>query len=223
MAARLGVIPVSERSTVELAAWSAAALDRPLYGDAAQLVVTIARDDAVLLGAFQRGAALASSGRLFRRGSGGPAIRVGPGTLHVLLALDSAPALLPCAESRIVNRYVRPLLRALTRAGHLAHYFGADWIAVGHRPVGWVGFAHDASSGRAAFEAFVAITTPFALGQRSVFRGKADGTLAEIAGETVAPARLAAGIVAAYADIATHQEWREAADASVNNGSEPQD
>jgi hypothetical protein len=193
----IGVIRAGTRSTRELASWSRASLDRPLARDA-ELWVATAGDEAVLLGAFQRGAGMPDGWTLLRRGSGGPEVRVGPGTVHVALALAHPGALTPCDEKRIVNRLVRPLLRALTRTGSLAHYFGRDWVSVAHRPAAWVGFAHDATTRRTSLEAFVAVRTPFATGQRDSFLGKPHGTLESIGARAVDPARVVEAIVDAY-------------------------
>jgi hypothetical protein len=127
-------------------------------------MVATASDEALVLGAFQRGVGRPETAPLVRRGSGGPAVPVAPGTIHVLLAMESPGALVPCDERRIVNRAVRPLLRALTRVGHLAHYFGRDRVVVAHQPVGWVGFAHDATSRRTTFEALVHVNEPRLVG-----------------------------------------------------------
>jgi hypothetical protein len=104
-----------------------------------------------------------------------------------------------CDEKRIVNRYVRPLLRALTASSTTqAHFFGRDWISLAHRPVGWVGFGHDASSQRTLFEAFVAVRTPFALSERASLLGKPQATLEELAGRSIDALDLAEAIVKAY-------------------------
>jgi hypothetical protein len=200
MAVRLGVVRAGERSADHIAALSRGALDRPL-AEPAELWVAVASDDAVLVGAFQRAAHLPPTWRLLRRGSGGPEVRVGPGTVHVALTLAAPGALVPCDEKRIVNRAVRPLLRALTKTGSLAHYFGRDWISVAHRPVGWVGFAHDATSRRTLFEAFVGVRTAFATGERPSFLGRPVATLESVregAREVLQPHRLADAIVEAY-------------------------
>ncbi len=197
MAARIGVIRAGERSAREIAAHSRAALDRPL-AHAAELWVAVAYDEALLVGAFQRGAGLPATWPLLRRGSGGPEVLVGSGTVHVALALEHPGALEPCDEKRIVNRSVRPLLRALTRCGHLAHYFGRDWVSVGHRPAAWVGFAHDSTTRRTLLEAFVAVRTPFATAQRATMLGKPQGTLESIGGRAVDPGRIAQAVVDAY-------------------------
>ncbi|MGO9834381.1 MAG: hypothetical protein ACLP1X_09215 [Polyangiaceae bacterium] len=194
---RLGVIRAGTRGVGEIAAHSRGALDRPL-SHAAELWVAIAREEALLVGAFQRGGAMPDTWPLLRRGSGGPEVRVAPGTIHVALALAHPGVLVPCDQSRIVNRSVRPLLRALTKTARLAHFFGRDWVSVAHRPAAWVGFAHDAGTRRTLFEAFVAVRTPFALANRPSFLGKPQGTLEEIAGRTLDPLAIADAIVDAY-------------------------
>jgi hypothetical protein len=179
----------------ELAARSRAVLDVPLR-EPAELSVSVATDAGTLLGAFQRAAGLGLEGTVRQRGSGGPEVHVAPGSVHVLLSLASPAAMMACDEKRIVNRHVRPLLRALTKTGHLAHYFGRDWVSIEGKPVAWVGFAHDATSRRTAFEALVAIGAPFSIRERESLRGKEPGTVA------VDPQRLSAAIVDAYASDA---------------------
>jgi hypothetical protein len=153
----------------------------------------------VVLGAFQRGVEVKTELPLHRRGSGGAAARVGEGTLWVSLALTRPSALVACEPAKIVNRYVRPLLRELTKLGSPARYFGRDWVSIAHRPTALVGFAHDAKSGRAAFEAFVPVRTPIALSARSSFTGKAPATLEEILEKPVDIDALARSLEAAYA------------------------
>jgi len=194
---RLGLMRAKARSAAEIAAHSRAALDRAL-AQPAELWVAVARDTALLAGAFQRGVSMPDTWPLARRGSGGPEVLVGPGTVHVALALAHPGVLTPCDESRIVNRSVRPLLRALTKTGPLAHYFGRDWVSVAHRPAAWVGFAHDAGTRRTLFEAFVAVRTPFAIAERASFLGKPQGTLEVIAGTALDPQRIADAVVDAY-------------------------
>jgi hypothetical protein len=167
----------------------------------------------ICLGAFQRARSALSPGALAgpqtitRRVSGGPALDLGPGTLHVLLALPSPSALLDADAPRLVNRHVRPLLRALTRLGALAQYFGRDWVTVAHRPAGWVGFAHDSASGACCFEAFVALSHPFALDLSldgyparvvAPFLGKSPATVEQAAGKSLSMERAAALIGEAY-------------------------
>jgi hypothetical protein len=164
-----------------------------------ELVVTAPSESVVVRGAFER----PNAGEL-RRGSGGAAVRVGPGTLWIQLSLPRPDALVACPPGAIVNRYVRPLLRTLTRVtGTPASYFGRDWVSVAHRPVAAVGFAYEARTGRTLFEAIVGVNEPFATEARPSFRGKSPVTLAELAG-AVDPLRLAAAIEEAYA-VANHE------------------
>jgi hypothetical protein len=204
MGARLGVVCAEARTARAIAAHSRAAIDRPLRSPA-ELWVAVARDEAALLGAFQRGAGTPASWALARRGSGGPLVLVGEGTVHVALALAHPGALVAADEKRIVNRAVRPLLRALNRTAGArcpAHFFGRDWVSVAHRPAAWVGFAHDSTTRRTLFEAFVAVRTPFAPAERPSFRGRLQGTLESIAGYAVDSARLAEAVIEAYASDA---------------------
>jgi hypothetical protein len=197
MGVRIGVIRAGEQTARALAAWSRGALDRPLAAPA-ELWVAIACDEAILVGAFQRGAGMRRSGPLLRRGSGGAEARVGPGSVHVLLSLDRPDALVACNERQILNRYVRPLLRALTGAGTLAHYFGRDWVSVGGKPAASVGFAHDATTKRTTFEAVVAVRTPYPERARDSFRGRSPTTLEAAAGRAMDPSRIVEAIVNAY-------------------------
>jgi hypothetical protein len=182
-----------------MAAHSRAALDRPLP-TAAELWVAVARDEACVLGAFERGPAsrARSDSPVTRRGSGGPTVIVGSGTIHVVLSLSQPGALVACDQARIVNRYVRPVLRALSRNGTLAHFFGRDWVSVAKQPVAWVGFGHDATTRRSVFEAFVGVRSPIATTPRASFRGKQPGTLESIAGRELDATRIANGIIDAY-------------------------
>jgi hypothetical protein len=180
-----------------IAAWSAGALDRELVGDAELLVARVA-GDAILLGAFQRRSDVSTELDVFRRASGGAAVRLGVGSLYVGLALRRHDALVACEAARMVNRYVRPLLRALTKCGAKAEYTGRDWVGVLHRPAGMVGFAHDATSGRALVEAVVGVTTPFAIEERASFLGKRPGTVVEIVGRDVGLDRIESAVAEAY-------------------------
>ncbi len=185
----------------ELSAMSRAALDRPLR-HAAELVLALPSDEGLVLGAHQRsseiGDALAGAPRrIDRRGSGGAEARVGPGTVWLQLALASSSALVPCPPERLINRYVRPLLRAITKLGVIAHYFERDWVSGAKRPVAAISFAHDASTGRASLDAIVAVSTPFAIRARASTMGKEPATLAELGMRSDAAA-LADAIVASY-------------------------
>jgi hypothetical protein len=197
MAVGMGILRAGHRTTREIAAHSRAALDRPLEHPG-ELWIAVASDEALLLGAFQRDAGFPAANPHLWRGSGGPAVRMGPGSIHVALALSHPGALVACDEKRIVNRSVRPLLRALTRVGATAHFFGRDWVSVHHRPAAWVGFAHDATTRRTLFEAFVAVRTPFHSGPSPSFLGKSPGTLEELVGKAMDSLRVVDAIVEAY-------------------------
>jgi hypothetical protein len=185
-------------STEQIASLGEAALGDELRSDAELSVHGLDRE-ALVLGAFQRTAGLASDARpIVRRVSGGPLVAVGRGTLHVLLALAKIDALEPCTPRQIVNRHVRPLLRALTASGATARFFGRDWIDVKSRPTAWVGFAHDATTGRAVLEAFVAVSSPFAVEARAAYLGKNPGTLDAIVGRSFDAARIAFAVRRAY-------------------------
>ncbi len=198
LAAARGPLPAAR-----VAAWSALALDRALTASA-ELLVAHLEDEAVLLGAFQRASEVEGLLPLLprlRRGSGGAAVRVGPGTIYVGLALAHPSALVPAREDQILNRYVRPILRALARQGVLAHYFGRDWISVAKAPAALISFAHDAGSGRALVEAFVATEAPFSLGPRPSYLGKEPGTCAELSGKHVQDARFSEALIEAYGEL----------------------
>jgi hypothetical protein len=192
----MGVLRLDGASPARLAALSRDALDRVMTSEA-ELVVAVPQGEAVVLGAFQRASEVTSGSPRVRRGSGGAAARVGPGSVWVMLALARPDALVACDAARMLNRYVRPILSAMTKSGALAHYFDRDWISVARRPAALVGFAHDASTGRALVEAVIAVSTPFATGERASFLGKAPTTLAEHA-PAVVPAKVADAIAAAY-------------------------
>lgn len=159
----------------------------------------------LVLGAFQRPSQLElpTDRALVRRVSGGGAVRVGPGTVHLVLTLPRVDALLDARPETLVNRHVRPLLRALGRLGKPGFFGGRDFVSAARDPVAWVGFAHDAASGCALFEAFVAVTEPFAgpelLGARGLapFRGHAPQTLAAL-GLTADAPHAASTLLAAY-------------------------
>jgi len=195
---RLAAIP-----SKGLAAVSRTGLDRPLT-NSAELVVAVPSDEALILGSMQRFSELADVGvqpdmLVTHRGSGGAEVSVGPGTVWIQLALSSPNALVPCEPDRLINRYVRPLLKAITKVGAVAHYFDRDWVSACGSPVAAVSFGHDTITGRALVEAFVSVTTPFAVRDRASFLGKPPRTLRELRvhHEVDAP-RLADAIIDAY-------------------------
>ena len=198
----------------ESAAYSRSSLDRALDGDAELTVVEIT-SSATVLGAFQRAVrgvdSASDSVPRVRRGSGGTTIEVRPGTLHVVLALRHPAALVSCDPRRVINRYVRPLLRALTKSGAQAHYFGRDWVSAGHKPVAIVGCAHDSTTRRTTFEAFVATEDALvAAGERRPsFLGKEPTSLAAILGRQVDVTALRQRVIDAYASLTEHDRVTE--------------
>lgn len=183
-------------------------------GRSPQIWLRTASRHEICLGAFQRAAsALRASPGLpvTRRLSGGPALWIAPGTLHLLLTLPSPSALIADADPhRLINRHVRPLLRALRRVGALASYPGRDWVSASHRPVAWVGLAHHAASGACAFEAFIPLLEPFALPahldgyparNNAPFLGKTPASLGQITSRPVPPEQLSDALLAAYDEV----------------------
>jgi lipoate-protein ligase A len=175
-----------------------------LGGEGPGLFIAPVTSAEIVLGAYQRAASAlrmdqvtARAVPVTRRASGGPAVWIGPGTVHVLLALPRPDALVAGNAAQLANRYVRPLLAALSRLlpgeRARAHFFGRDWVTVAHRPASWIGWAHQASTGRSIVEAFVALSHPFALPAQldgyparaaDAYLGKAPSTVAEAAGRS---------------------------------------
>ncbi|MFO0676948.1 MAG: hypothetical protein U0169_10455 [Polyangiaceae bacterium] len=179
------------------------------FASSGLLAVRVVRGDGPVLslGAFDRASRVArdlpaelASLPSFGRGSGGMPVRIDVDAVWVGLALSSTTAFTDATAATIVNRHVRPLLRALAKENVPASYGGRDFVACVKTPVAWVGFQHDGSSRRAAFEALVAVRSPFTVPGRSSWAGKVPGTLDAAARRPVEPARLRAAIVEAYLD-----------------------
>jgi hypothetical protein len=142
-------------SAAEICALSRALLDRAL-GAPGALEIVVSTSEALTRGAWGIDADCTDV-----RGGGGTKVAIGEGDIYVGLALDKSNALVAdCDPPRLMNRHVRPLLRALAKAGTKAMYGGRDFIAVKGERVGWVGFQHSAETQRAAFEAIVPGSTP---------------------------------------------------------------
>jgi len=144
-----------------------------------------------VLGAFQRSA----PGGVGRR-SGGPPL-FARGGIYFALALSRHDELVPCDPNQTINRYVRPLLRALTSLGKPASYFGRDWISVAGHPAASIGCAHHAQSGATHVESFIALSAPFAEPRHS-FRGKAPSFLNAVYQRELEAERVVAAIQNAY-------------------------
>ena len=180
----MSVMGVRQIGSEQIALASRDAMTRVLARP--ELEIEFCKDDAILIGAFQRPCDAPEPS--IQRGTGGCAVRVGPGTLHVMVALPTFDE----DESVILNRLTRPLLRAVK-----ARYFGRDWIDVDHHPIAHVGFAHERATRRTVFEAFVAIRTPFAIADRASYVGKNPATLEDLRGK-IDDEALVNSIVAAY-------------------------
>jgi hypothetical protein len=74
-------------------------------------------------------------------------------------------------------------------------------VSVHHRPIAAIGLAHDAGTGRAAFEAFVAVRAPWSE-PRASFLGKEPGTLEGVCGRPFDSIVLAGAVIDAYAAAA---------------------
>lgn len=180
----------------DVARLSLPALDEPVRD--ATLRVGILREAGGVLGAFERCVSDEVACGSVRRLSGGPTWQMAPGTIYMGLSLEHLSVLEPCDTTRIINRYVRPLLRGLTLTAGPAHYFGRDFVSVRHRPVGWVGFAHDASSGRCLVEAFLGVHEPIGTEARVSWLGKCPVSLEVAAGMPLESERIAEAIAASY-------------------------
>jgi hypothetical protein len=194
-------------SPAAVAAFSQRALDDASASP--RLLVAWPAREALLLGAFQPApppmqredlGPLASVPR-FRRASGGASARLGPGVLYVGLSLPHPGALMPATCDQLLNRAVRPILRALTRVAVPTHYFGRDWLSADKRPVGLVAFGHDAGTRRTVVEAFVSLaSSALPDAARLSYGGRAPATFAELRGDrgAVDPARVEAALAEAF-------------------------
>lgn len=137
----------------------------PLPPDAAYVAPIVG--DGIALGRFQRArstldlARLEGSGlSLVRRKSGGGALRVGRGQVYVSIEMATAGI----EPSRILNRNVRPLLRALTSLSHIAVTSGGREVMLARgEPIGWVGVHHEVDSGATGLEAIINVSRTFEL------------------------------------------------------------
>ncbi|MBL8714356.1 MAG: hypothetical protein JNL79_00045 [Myxococcales bacterium] len=183
----------------------------------ATLTVAPLVGEAIALGAFQRAKStidlprLDGSGiSLVRRATGGPALRVGRGQVHVTLALTNPAVLGGVADpNRALNRQVRPLLRALDALGNQPTTFGGrDIVLMGAAPIAWVGIGHVRSTGATTIEAIVALSRSFELAAEldlahgaiaPRFLGRTPSTLEAVLGRAIDPDAVVGAIVAAYA------------------------
>jgi hypothetical protein len=155
--------------------------DRGSTSEAPSITIVRIADGSLRIGAFEPTPELgAANGNARRRMTGG-----GTTSLHDALILtvqvSSIAQVFPCQPPQFLNRYVRPVLRALTSCGVHAAYFGRDWIAARdpasgtHHPVALLAAAHDCASGRACIECFIGLKEPVIPrfdSERPSFQGK---------------------------------------------------
>lgn len=123
--------------------------------------------EGIALGRFQRVRStldlprLEGSGlSLVRRRTGGAALRVGRGQVYVAIDYETANV----EPSRFLNRYVRPLLRALTSLSNIAVTSGGREVMLARgEPIGWVGVHHEKATGASGLEAVVNVSRTFEL------------------------------------------------------------
>lgn len=147
---------VEKITAAEMSARSATALAAPLVG-AGTFCVEVATDAGLLLGALDR---WQGEGACFRRGTGGPLVRISPGSIRVALVLRAPNALVDIDVARVANRHVRPLLRAMSRALGPVVFGGREFISCRGSPVAFVGVGHVAETGRTLFEAILSGAEP---------------------------------------------------------------
>ena len=198
-------------------------------GTAAEGTLTVAPlvGEGVALGAFQRArstldlAKLEGSGlSLVRRATGGPALRVGRGQIHLSLSLSRPEAFGGVADpNRALNRHVRPLLRALEAIGKPTTFGGRDILLMGASPIAWVGLGHRVADRSTTLEAIVSVRTPFGLPTdldlaygaiAPRFLGRAPSTLEGVLGREIDASAVVSAIVAAYGLAASETQRAEA-------------
>ncbi len=141
-----------ERPFHELLGWGHEALVRPLASDV-EIVVGWSTTRLHVAGAFTRTKAD------LVRASGGADFAVDGTVLYAALALSAPNALVPDAHvGNLLNRYVRPLLRALKHVGVNARYSDRDWIGTPNGPIASLGFARLERTERTLIETCIAVS-----------------------------------------------------------------
>lgn len=209
------VAQFSERTTGEALRVGPALVDVARRELVPAFAASLIEGPAVLLGLHQRaervleGAACRAGGvAIFRRATSGTAAFVGRRALVFSLALPGVAALFPDASPRtLLNRNVRPLLRGLSAAGALAHYFGREVVSVRKRPAVLLGF-DVGEDGAVLVEAIAGLEEPFALpaalaseDERALdrFAGRAPLALAEVLSAGTTPEWVARCVAEAFA------------------------
>jgi len=179
----------------------ALALSRAVFAHAEEhasvvIAASVVADRAVILGAMQRAgrvvdlrACAETNVSVLRRTTTGTAAWMGGEGLVLTLGLPHVAAIEADATDRtLLNRNVRPFLRAFTRTGAMAHYFGREWISLKKRPAALLGF-DVTRTGSVLIEVFVGLDQSIGLpvelmtiDERSVdrFHGKNPASLREV-------------------------------------------
>ncbi|MCK6586595.1 MAG: hypothetical protein L6Q76_03315 [Polyangiaceae bacterium] len=208
------------RPAEEALAMGSALLASAAREGTAILSASVIEGRAVVLGAAQRAGrvvdmdACARAGVLVaRRSSTGTAAYVGGRSILWSLALPDVAALVADATPRtLINRNVRPFLRALAGAGLQAHYFGREWIAVRRAPAALLGL-DGTREGAVLLEVIAGFDEPIAIPDELVtplerevqrFRGRSPEALAAMREAPGDPLELAGRVaegVAAFAGL----------------------
>lgn len=147
-AEQMQVVRPKERSVVEALALSELLLSHAEAQGTVVLAASVVQGPAVILGAMQRtgrvvdlGACERAGVKVLRRVTTGTAAWVGSAGIVLSLALPRMAAIEHDTTHRtLLNRNVRPFLRAFTSAGAMAHYFGREWISLRKRPAALLGY-----------------------------------------------------------------------------------
>ena len=142
------VVHPKHRSLVDALALSRVVLEQAEEQRSVVVAASVVSARAVILGAMQRAARVVdmhacaqASVSVLRRATTGTAAWMGGEGLVLALGLPHVAAIETDATDRtLLNRNVRPFLRAFTRAGAMAHYFGREWISLKKRPAALLGF-----------------------------------------------------------------------------------
>jgi len=161
-------------STAQLMASVARGRER---GEGGAVQLATLRGEALALGRYQPLAralanpleaapATASGATVVRRWTGGHATAYGEGILSLSLILPGPSAWLPATDKipaeKLLNRYLRGLLRAISALGAPAFYPGRDCVTVAARPVAYVSCERD-GTGVCLVQAIVGVSRPYSV------------------------------------------------------------
>lgn len=193
------VVRPKERHVVDALALSELLLATAETQGITAFAVSVVQGPAVILGAMQRAGrvvvltACEQAGvTVVRRVTTGTAVWVGGTGIILSLALPHVAAIQEDATHRtLLNRNVRPFLRAFSRGGVMAHYFGREWISLRKQPAALLGY-EVTRAGAVLIDVILGVDQSLALPtelmtaeERAVdrFMGKTPAGLSEIAPE----------------------------------------